>query len=112
MCFHGAARHVQLTCDFFVVAALQQQAYNLPFPGSEPDLGILLHLAFPLFGAILDTAAAGGTLQLPQIGQFGHLTIRFTQQRGSAESLIQQSVVRYLLQPDCHFETKNCTGGF
>ena len=44
------ASHLELTGNFVVIASLQQQVDNLPFPGSELDLGIL-HLAFPFFGA-------------------------------------------------------------
>jgi len=50
MRFDGAARHFELSSNFVVIAALQQQVDDLPFPGSELDLGIL-HLAFPFFGA-------------------------------------------------------------
>jgi len=46
MCFDGAARHIELTGNLVVIAPLQQQVDDLPFPWSELDLGIL-HLAFP-----------------------------------------------------------------
>jgi len=34
MRFNGAARHIELTSNFVVIAALQEQVYDLPFPGS------------------------------------------------------------------------------
>jgi hypothetical protein len=39
MRFNGAARHIELAGDLFVVATLEQQFRNLPFPRSEVDLG-------------------------------------------------------------------------
>jgi hypothetical protein len=42
----GAARHIELTGNFFVIAALQKQFRNLPFPRSKLDLGVL-HVASP-----------------------------------------------------------------
>jgi hypothetical protein len=44
----GAARHVELTGDFFVVATLQKQFRNLSFPRSKLDLGFL-HVASPFW---------------------------------------------------------------
>jgi len=46
MRFDGAARHIELTGNFFVIAALQKQFCDLPFPRSELDLGVL-HVASP-----------------------------------------------------------------
>jgi len=48
MRFDGAARHVELPGNFFVVATLQKQLRNLPFPRSELDLGFL-HAASPFW---------------------------------------------------------------
>jgi hypothetical protein len=44
MRFDCAARHLELTGNFFVIAALQKQLRDLPFPRSKLDLGIL-HVA-------------------------------------------------------------------
>jgi len=48
MSFDCAARHIELPGDFLVVATLQQQFRNLPFPRSEVDLGFL-HVASPFW---------------------------------------------------------------
>lgn len=67
----GAARHIELTSDFVVVAALQQQVHDLPFPGSELDLGIF-HLAVPFFGAIWLASYHPGDFYRPTSGQLGN----------------------------------------
>jgi hypothetical protein len=41
MRFDGAARHIELTGNFFVITALQEQFRNLSFPWSELDLRML-----------------------------------------------------------------------
>ena len=51
MRFDGAARHIELTGNFFVIAALQKQFGDLPFPRPELDLGVL-HAASP-FSSVL-----------------------------------------------------------
>ncbi len=42
MSFHGSPRHLQLTGDFSIVAALQKQFDNLLFARTEPN-SLLLH---------------------------------------------------------------------
>jgi hypothetical protein len=46
MSFHSSSRHVELVCDFGVVASLQQQLYDLLFARTEPN-GLLLHPILP-----------------------------------------------------------------
>jgi len=48
MRFDGAARHVELTGNLLVVATLQEQFRNLPFPRSELDLGFI-HATTPFW---------------------------------------------------------------
>lgn len=82
----GAARHIELTSDFVVVAALQQQVHDLPFPGSELDLGIF-HLAVPFFGAIWVASQHLGDLYRPTSGQLGHPRSTHPSRVSSTESL-------------------------
>jgi hypothetical protein len=47
MSFHGSPRHLQLSGDFSIVAALQKQFDNLLFARTEPN-SLLLH-PIPLY---------------------------------------------------------------
>jgi hypothetical protein len=47
MGFHGSPGHLQLTCNFGIVTALQKQLDDLLFAWAQPN-SLLLH-RFPLF---------------------------------------------------------------
>jgi hypothetical protein len=63
MRFHGSPCHVELSGDFGVVAALQQQFDNLLFARTEPN-SLLLHPNLPLISwiALRPAKLAGGCI--------------------------------------------------
>jgi hypothetical protein len=58
MSFHSTPCHVELGCDFGVVASLQEQVYDLLFARTEPN-SLLFHPILPFFWICLTDEVRG-----------------------------------------------------
>ena len=65
MCFHGAPRHVELTGDLVVVAALQQEVGDLLFSGPKTN-SLFFHFASYPLKTNFTLSDCGGARKLPR----------------------------------------------